>query len=279
MRISNIITFISISFIILGLLITNIKEKNKINYAVIFEYIQFYPTLYFSFGVIIILIIQSTFRQIFSPYVLINFTILNLFLIIVILFSILRLFFRIIKCIDVEYLNYLFTKELEYQAEYQVLKDLIQLKSLNIYRKLLQEIGIEEYNHFNKRDYKIEVKSKSFLINVDLDRLIKLLKPSESKGTFYPIFLGQDFSQKLTILEFDNKLTKSTKQKIIKTYKMSKMSLRSSNYNNYYELVVDKLMQSVDNSDNLKLNLILEDIEMLQEIYFKYETYLNEAKI
>ena len=279
LRTSNIITFISISFIVIGLLINNIKEKNKITYDIILKNINLYPTMYFSFLIIIVLLIQSTFRQNLDPYFFQNCSIINIVMIVIVLIFILILFYNVIKCIDIAYLNNLFTQELKFQAEYQLLTDLIQLKSLNIYRKSLLEIGLDEYNYFNAKHHKLQIKNKGFLKDIDLNRLIKLVKTCKIKGLFYPLFLGQYFSLNLNVFEFDKKLSKSTKQKIRKTFKMSKKSFIGLKYIDYYELIIDRLMQSVENSDNTKLNNVLENLEMLQEIYFKYEPYLNEAKI
>jgi len=95
-RIVNISAIFSISFVIIGFLINNLKKYSEDTYDMIYKNIKLFPILYTSLTVISCLIIVSLLRNSLNPNTFNNLIVWGTFLIILILFLIGYLFKKVI---------------------------------------------------------------------------------------------------------------------------------------------------------------------------------------
>ena len=99
-RIINISAIFSISFIIIGFLINNLKKYSHSSYDLIYKNIKLFPILYSSLSLIGLLILISLFRNSFSYQSLLNIIYLGTFLILTVILLIGFLFKRVIDHIN-----------------------------------------------------------------------------------------------------------------------------------------------------------------------------------
>lgn len=128
----SISAIFSISFIIIGFLISILQKYYEDFYDLIYNNIKLFPILYISLSLIGFLIIISSFRQSINPSTFINTSVWGIFLIIIILF----------------FIGYLFNKVI------------FHIKSKNVYNYISNEI--KKYAIRVKYNYKTEKNKKEF---------------------------------------------------------------------------------------------------------------------
>ena len=162
-RIINISAVFSISFIIIGFVINNIKRYNHILYDLIYEKIKIFPILYFSLSLIGMLIISSSLRNILSSETLLNILLLGTSLIIFDLFIIGYMFIKVIAILKPVYVyNTLYNKlklmKLQYNCNY---KKQDNINKINEFKDELEDIIFNISENGNKKElsYILEIYS------------------------------------------------------------------------------------------------------------------------
>lgn len=109
-RINNIIAITSVSLTVIGFLFTNMSQKNKDSYNMLFKLSYFFAILYYSLTTSAILILMSTYRNSYEEWQLMNISLLAVMFILFEFLFIGFLFSRIIMFTDPDSI-YKYSKE------------------------------------------------------------------------------------------------------------------------------------------------------------------------
>ena len=223
-RITNTAAIIGVSFVVIGLMINNLKEKTKSNYELLFTATYLYPLTYFVFSVVIFLITLSFLRNTLSELIFVNAVEIISVLIIIIIVCIVILFTKVIKIFEPNYLNELSLREYLNICRDVVLKEKIFNTSFEVFKDNMVAIGGLSIKSlppkFNGSSVTL-LSQGNYLKDINMKRLVRILRqknPQMLKNkTFYfeTIQIGDYMHMDLSPFRFeDEQLSVSQIRKI-----------------------------------------------------------------
>lgn len=278
-RINNIVTITSISLVVVGFLINNIKEKNKETYELLFTETKLYPIVYFILIVISLLLIVSFLRDTMCEYQYINFIILAMCLILVVIICIGFLFSKIILFTNSQYLYNLFSKNLIYSAKQILYREKISLISKEILTEKLSKYGIIVTTPFGSRHpNRINIISTNAMTvkDINIKKIESCLKNIHSKKIhenldFYPISIYENIYPNLErtfIYTSENVFQINTLQQAVKDYVYLAPKENLLNFEEIKESLFEKSKEAIDSNDSKTLKQIISNYNTLYELYF-----------
>lgn len=193
-RIANIVTLLSMTFAVVGFLMSNLALKESYSYKLLFKSSNIYPIIYFSLSTIICLFLISLFRKNFSSeYLFSRLVLIGIYLSIITLILIGYLFSSLIRFTNREYINGLLKKQLFYDLKHNLKILLIQKYSNQIWIDFLKENNVEIYNVWlglgsnmamgqNNpiSDILGEIKTSKYVKNINLNNLQKFINKNNN---------------------------------------------------------------------------------------------------
>ena len=217
-RINNVVTITSISLVVVGFLINNIKEKNKDTYELLFEETKLYPIVYFILGVIIFLLLASFFRNAvleINHYKLFNLLIIGMLLIILVIICIGYLFSKIILITNSAHLNDIFTKKLIDTVKQVMYQEKISQISKEIFSERFSNYGIilsTSYGARHPNQINLKVKKPKMISDIDMDgfeRSIRNLSLTDIQANldFLPISINDNIYPQPIVKTYNHKFS------------------------------------------------------------------------
>jgi hypothetical protein len=278
-RISNVATITSISLVVVGFLINNIKEKNKDTYKLLFSKTNLYAIVYYILSVISVLLFVSLFRDTMTPIQFKNFILVGMVLILVVIVCIGYLFSKIIHFTDPHYLNELFSDNLLISAKRILYSEKISKVSERILSERMSKHSTIIRSTFHMglpNAVFLEVSNPKTIKDVKIGKLERGLKNLSSQSIadleFYPIKLGESVYPVLQKKMFSasNQIHQITSLRIFSNncIKYTKYIGPSESFEEIKSSLFDKSIEAIEQNDLTKINYLLSCYDELYNLYF-----------
>lgn len=173
-RTTNIVAIISISFAIVGFLISNLAIKGNKSYSILFLRSFFLPITFFSLALICSFIILTALKDHFESGTLARILYLGIFLMLVDIALIGFLFTRLILFTDSRTLYKMVCKDLQEESKGRIREYVIKIKSQEIVSRVLEAaIPWADYLEMPNRT------KETFIKDIALDKLQAILRKYE----------------------------------------------------------------------------------------------------
>lgn len=190
-RITTIVTIISMTLAVTGLLLSNLAIKNNLTYELMFRRSGLYFIIYFALSSIIILISISMLRNTLDPVVFGRLVLAAGYICLLVIFGI-GFLFRIIvefttpKSIEAHLRKALFE---EYKAN--LCYDLLKNYSLDEFRFIMEKANIKELSTLERLHAESQNKDEEmFIEDIRLDVLKKIIRTVEQPSAVSYILIG-----------------------------------------------------------------------------------------
>lgn len=281
-RINNIVTITSISLVVVGFLINNIREKSKDTYELLFEETLLYPIVYFILTVITYLIIVSFVRNSFDVsniYKLHNLLLIGMLLILFVIFLIGYLFSKIFLITNPANLTELFRKKLilsvkqaMYQEKLENYSKLILSQRLSNYGKIIGN----PYEATFPNQIKIDTENPVYITDINLDGLtgsINNLLPIDLNQhlEFYPVGISEYVHPNFprAFMYVSQSVSQIKSLQIVMDdclYKVEKL-VKPLDFDSIKANLLEKAKEYGEQKDNRSLKEVLKNYELIIEIY------------
>ncbi|MGZ6255372.1 MAG: hypothetical protein ACXVDW_20580, partial [Bacteroidia bacterium] len=280
-RANNIATITSISLVVVGFLINNIKEKNKETYELLFTETKLYPIVYFILSVICLLLIVSFLRDTMDQYLYINFMILSMWLMLLVIVCIGFLFSKIIQFTDSTYLYTLFSNNLTDSAKQVIYREKISRLSKEILIERLRMYGIITSpftgigaRHPNRINVGLNKETTVRDINVKkIEGCLRNLTPQPTQAhlDFSPISIYENIYpnfEKPFMYFSQDVVQQSTLRQAIKDYVCLMPKKKVLNFEDIKTSLLEKAKDAIDKNDIKTLKQIVSNYNALYELYY-----------
>lgn len=279
-RISNIATITSISLVVVGFLINNIKEKSKETYELLFRETYLYPIIYLILSSIAILLISTFLRESICIGRFSNMIVLSLVLILAILVCIGKLFSKLLQFVTAQGLNSLTRKTLTKQAKIILYEEKIQRLSQDKMLELIQPFARPVSSFYFSRQpnhLSLEGNGTMYISDIDTIRLRLALQnincPNISSNMeFLHIGLLYRFEESApyTVASVSNNVAQqvSIRNALNSYIHLRKADTARPNFSEINARLYDKLKTSIDSKDVDEVRNALNSYDEVLNIYF-----------
>lgn len=278
-RISNVATITSISLVVVGWLINNIKEKTRETYDLLFLETKLFPIVFYILFVILLLIALSTLRNSLEKALYYNFVLLGVYYIVFAILFICYLFTKLILFTDPQQMYRLSTKGLVNTT----LKVLYREKLMSISKEILNErlgnfgqiINNTYMAGFSKNIY-VDVKSKKIIRDLDLialERCIPNLIPPDTHHNieFWPISLLEEVgpeNPRVFMVVSERVVQVSALKSAVADYVYVDSHEKYANFESVRISLNEKAELAIRQNDIKALRQVLNDYETIYALYF-----------
>lgn len=280
-RINNIVTLTSISLVVVGWLINNLKEKTKETYSLLFSAVRLYPIVYYILSVIILLLIISSLRNRVGDLTYFHLMMLALFYIVLAIFFIGFLFNKLFQFADATHLSYLSAKLLVHATKQVLYREKIRTNSQSIFSEYFKEVGFIVDNplvvrhpvSINITPSKVTLK----VIDVDIQALrscIKNLIPAKTIDhlDIYPLAITEriEIQPERSYMFVSTSTVQVNALKIVANqYVYTQKGEEQLNFDSIKLSLYEKSQEAVRSQDQKTLELVLANYELIYENYFE----------
>lgn len=273
-RITNTAAIVGVSFVVIGLMINNLKEKTKSNYDLLFKGTFLYPLTYFIFSIIIYLILLSTLRNTLNELVYIN-AIENLtILIIIAIVCIVILFTKIIKIFEPNFFNELSLREYLKAAKDTLLRERIISKSKEVYVKQMHiKGGLQLDDKIDKSlllEINIKNENRAYIKDINVNTITKQLRKERNKEFYFLEMALGDYlwSDRAAFYLKKVKHLEATSRKINSAFSLTDNPLTTT-YFSMRASLNERLTEAITNKDEKTVKQLVRHFEETFELYYQ----------
>lgn len=276
-RLSNIVTIVSFTIAIIGLILNNIAEKESISIRLLFKISNLRFVVHFALITIASLIILSFIKQSIDGHIYIKAVAFSLYPILFIIFSIIFLFKRLIDFSNIDILNKHFVDEAKNLSRRILANEIVTIKSKELYKQKMESIGLTNFVSYMPIDNDMEsVKISSvtkIIKDVKLTNLIKFLQKIRNRGI--NIFYSDLYINYKIIPDLNQFLiTKTDKidinKSIIKFYILQDFD---NELDREYDIILDainkKINKSIKDNDSNSAKFFADSLNEISTLRFK----------
>jgi hypothetical protein len=212
-RITTIVTIISMTLAVTGLLLSNLAIKHNLTYELMFKRSGLYLIIYFALSTIAFLITISTLRNTLGPELFGRLVLAGGYMCLFVIFGIGLLFRSIIEFTTPDSIEGHLKKALLEEYKANICFDLLKSYSFEEFRSIMKDANIEEISlmHVLFADPKNK-DDEMFVHDIRLDLLRKVIKGIKQPGkiTYIPIGININTRHHQSYLSIKEKSTLSS---------------------------------------------------------------------
>lgn len=264
-------TFISITLIATTFLFNFLKEIMDSNIKLIVKYVNYEIAAYFGFSLMICLIMQKLISQSLSLEEMKNLVIMDFYLIVIFVLSLLRLYTKIFEIIKPTKLKELYLNDTKKICSQSIFHELYEIKSKKIFKDVMGQNGFIETSNSNYFfgdgpeegiNYLFNTQKGKYLKNINFTRLFKQTKSFVTKQ-YVPIHFGQFFNvdSNHLLLAFEANNKKFEENKILRIFNISLKKINEYLILNSYKFTKNNVDKSIVNDElDEKLEFLFDDL-------------------
>jgi len=181
-RTGNIVTMISITFAVIGFLISNLAIKESFTYNLLFKKSFFFPIVFIALSLIVCFIVLSTLTDSLPIYYQKKALLSGTYLILIVIFLIGYLFTSLVRFTNQKYILKLVKQELINEEKRNLISNAIISKS----QEKLIELNLPQYSiYFSTISKGINLPLNHYVYDINLSKIRKKINSTELKDKLY----------------------------------------------------------------------------------------------
>jgi hypothetical protein len=184
-RTTNIVTMISVTFAIIGFLISNLVFKDSFTYNLLFKKSYFFPVAFFALTLIVAFIILSTLKDTLPLEYQGKTLLVGTYLIVIVVFLIGLLFTQLVKFTNQKYILELVKKEIISESK----ENLLVIAKRLISAEIISEFGFAQYSmafFTPKTKGKFQISQNHCAVSdIQIKKIRELTKTETIKNTIF----------------------------------------------------------------------------------------------
>lgn len=286
-NLSNAATLIGISFVVLGFIFELVKDKTHQTFQELSSIVRLYPAMGFSFGIILFhIIVNQAANYIKSDETvgklyLNSFSLYSSFLMVVLLLTLIFVFWKLFSYFSVEAINLLSRHNLLTEAKRDILQERFRMLSGVLYEKEMKETGLKKGTfHFNenlppyyvitlpdtnKIFYDVRMKALKNTLSDPLTNIV-----AEDVFEFEPIHLDKTVVEHQKLFSVpDRNYFHMSNFTLSHSHILSSSSPSISNFNSQRTNLISRFHQTIKQGNNPQMLEVLKSMEELFKIYYQ----------